>query len=136
MKRLSKKELLEYIDNLTTEQGNVTLSLRELVLANDINVDERIIEDKWLHGYIGYYSENNNLVYAIGALADGKTAFHMMPYYVNTGLQTKHAAALKKQMSGKSCINIKTPDALDTKALIDIMQDGAKTVDAAIAERR
>jgi hypothetical protein len=39
-------------------------------------------------------------------------------------------------MSGKSCINIKTPDALDTKALIDIMQDGAKTVDAAIAERR
>ena len=136
MKRLSKKEVQEYLDNLTTEQQHVTLSLRELVLANDAGVDERLIEDKWLHGYLGYYSENNNLVYAVGALANGKTAFHMMPYYVNTELQAKHAATLKKHMSGKSCINVTTLDALNTKTLIDIMQNGAKTVDATIAKMR
>lgn len=132
MRHLRKEDIDSYTNGLNEVQQQTIIALRDLVLTHDSNVKEKIIEDKWLNGYLGYYSPKGNMVYAIGSISNDITSFHMMPLYVSNELREKYIALLKPYMSGRSSLNLKTLDNVNIEAITDIIRGGSKLIDEAM----
>lgn len=82
---------------------------------------------KWSEGNLVFrYPGSDDGVYAfmLGALKNGKTTFHMMPYYGLPDMRAKYDEVFKPFISGKSCINFKNYDDLPLNALEDVVENG------------
>jgi hypothetical protein len=116
--------LQTYIQPLTPEQGEGILKLRELILKYSPNLTEKINPGKWMHSLLVYHTPEGQFAYALGPISNGFTTFHMMPYYGSTRLQEKHGEALKKFLSGKSCLKFKQYEDLPIDSIEDILHSG------------
>jgi hypothetical protein len=123
---MNSKEIGIYVKNLNPEQNKAIQKMRAFVLRYNPSLKEKINKSKWLTGLIMYSSPTGVHAYALGPRGKNMTTFHMMPYYGSPKLQAKHGAALKKFLTGKSCIQFKNFEDLPKKAMMDIIKNGTK----------
>jgi hypothetical protein len=111
--------------NSNRNRANV-LEIRNLIKKYAPGLTEKVSDGKWLKGLIVYSTTEGHFVYALGPRSRGKTTFHMMPYYGSPALQKKYGSALKKFLSGESCIMFKHVGDLPLTALKEIIGSGTK----------
>ncbi len=121
MAHLSTQQLNEYLAPLTANQVEAITKLRSLILEYNPTLQESIDTGKWFGGMLTYTTPTSMFVYALGPRKNDHTAFHMMPYYASPDLQQKHGQALKKILSGKSCIKFARYDEIPLDAIRDIL---------------
>jgi len=131
--RLTDDQFSEYLLAADSNQSNSIRILRSFLLECEPNLHESICTDKWFNGLIVFSMENGTMVYALGPRSGGKTTFHMMPYYCNATMQQRHGEALKKFMTGKSCLSCKDASELPFDALREIVTGGTANVQKALA---
>ena len=118
---LSKEQIDAYLEPMTAEQSASIRSIRDMIAELNLHLHEEIDKGKWFGGQLTYYTEDRIHAYALGPLTGGFTTFHMMPFYGSKTLQERHGPALKKLLSGKSCIKFKTYSQIPEDALRDIL---------------
>jgi hypothetical protein len=118
---LSSEEIDDYLVPLTAEQASAIRGVRSLIVGLNPDLTEEIDTGKWFGGKLTYYTSDRIQVFALGPLSDGFSTFHMMAYYGSPELQAKHAASLKKLLTGKSCIKFKQFSQVPEPALRDII---------------
>ncbi len=84
---------------------------------------------KWFGGLLTYNSPDGTFMYALGPKTGGLCTFHMMPYYGSTDLQQRHHEALKKHLTGKSCIKFKHFSDLPEGVIADIVGTTPKFIE-------
>ncbi len=119
---LSESELSEYLAALTPDQVAIIRLIRPLILESNPTLVEIVNEERWLGGLLTYNLPAGAFVYALGPVKSGKTTLHLMPYYASKELQDKHGATLKKLLTGKSCIQMKTVADVPVNVLNDIFE--------------
>ncbi len=128
---LNQAEIDNYLAGLSPEQAETVRFLRSLILSADLPVREHIETGKWYTGLLVYETESGLTVYALGPLSGGFTTFHSMAYYGSAKLQASHGAALKKVLTGKSCLKVRRVEELPADAIHDIIAAGPAYVEAA-----
>jgi hypothetical protein len=123
---LSNDIIAKYLEPLTAEQQVSIQAFRRLLIAQAPSLVEQIDEGKWFVGLLTYSLPTGQFAFALGPRAHGFTTFHMMPYYESKALQERHGAALKKFLSGKSCIKFKNYADLPEESLADIIRVGTQ----------
>jgi hypothetical protein len=118
-------ELERYLANVTDRQARNIQSLRTLILARHPDSIEAVDQGKWFGGMLTYTSPEGMFLFAVGPRNDGTTSFHAMIYYCSPQLNEKHGIALKKFLTGKSCMKFKEFEDLPLEAVTDII--GADT---------
>jgi hypothetical protein len=121
---LPKETIKKYLELLDPEQTESIEAIRTLLAANAPNLNEQIDDGKWFKGLLTYSLPSGQFAFALGPRANGLTTFHMMPFYGLPELQKQHGSALKKFLSGKSCIKFRSYTDLPEKSLIDIITNG------------
>jgi len=132
---LSDQEIADYLAGLTPDQKGVVRALHCLIRRADPGLDEKIDEDKWYSGLITYSLPGRDVIYAVGPRAGGMVTFHVYPLYCGQESLEKYGPSLKKLISGKSCLRIRTADQLPLDALEEIVTGGAARVCAAVQAR-
>ena len=132
---LTDDQFTTYLAALTPDQADIVRALRALIRRAEPQLDEKIDEGKWYSGLLTYTLSGHDVIYALGPRAGGTITFHIYPYYCGPELQAKHGAALKKLLSGKSCLRICRAADLPLEALEEILTGGAERVCAAIQAR-
>jgi hypothetical protein len=123
---LSDKQFEAYLAPLSAEQSSSIRALRTLIMKYAPELVEKVDDGKWFGGLLTYDNSAGQFVFAVGPRSKGLTTFHMMPFYGSKSLQERHAASLKKFLSGKSCIKFLHTADLPEEALIDIIDAGTK----------
>lgn len=118
---LESEAIEEYLRPLTGDQAHAIRSIRALIFELNPRLVETVDEGKWFGGLLTYNTTDGMFVYALGPRTGGCTTFHMMAYYCSASLQERHAAALKRVLSGKSCIKFKRYADVPEDALRDII---------------
>ncbi len=129
---LTDTELKEYIAALTQDQAEAIQAIRRLVVRQNPTLEEQVDAGKWYTGLLVYSAPGLGTLFALGPRPKGFTTFHMMPYYGSTALQQRHGAALKRFLTGKSCIKFKRYADLPEDALRDITGRAAEVVTTAL----
>ena len=132
---LSTEQISEYLGKVDENQAESIQILRSLVLQCEPDLDEQVCTDKWYGGLLVYNDPKGYSVYALGPRANGKTTFHMLPYYCSATYHERHGVALKKFLSGKSCLLFKHARELPLDSIKDILTGGASNVAKALAQR-
>ncbi len=117
---LSPEVFDAYLEPLTAEQSTAIRGVRELIQELAPGLVEAIDDGKWFRGLLTYHTADRIFAYALGPRS-GRTTFHMMPFYGSGELQSRHGAALKPFLTGKSCIRFRTVEELPLAALRDIV---------------
>ncbi len=130
---LSDSEWTTYLDPLDPAQRESVAAIRNLIAEAHLNLDEAVETGKWWTGLLVYSTVEKVPVFALGPLSGGFTTFHMMPYYGSAELQSRHGTALRKFLSGKSCIKFKSADQLPLDSLKDIISCTPKFAEMARA---
>ena len=110
-----------YLKTLSADQAENIRSVRRLVLEQRPDAVEEIDQGKWFTGLLTYTTKSGVFLFALGPRKDGKTTFHMMPYYASSDLQQRHGECLKRFLTGKSCIRFKHFADLPLDALQEIL---------------
>ena len=118
---LSDEQLEGYLEPMTEEQRAGIRAVRGWVADANLDLIEEIDTGKWFGGLLTYHSDDRIFVFALGPLKDGFTTFHMMAFYGSKVLQERHVEALKKLLSGKSCIKFRNFSDVPEDALRDII---------------
>ena len=118
---LTRLEIDNYLESMTAEQAASIRSVRSLIVELNPYLVEEIDTGKWFGGMLTYYTEDRINVFALGPLTGGFTTFHMMAFYGSKVLQERHVEALKKLLSGKSCIKFRNFSDVPEDALRDII---------------
>ncbi|MGV1036443.1 MAG: hypothetical protein ACOYD0_05385 [Candidatus Nanopelagicales bacterium] len=113
----------DYTAGLSAEQAETITLIRDLMTSNAPELDESVNEGRWLPGYL-FYTAEATMIFAVGAKAGNKTAFHMMPYYGSAALRERHQAALGPYLTGKSCATFAKPCQVPVDAIVDIVSRG------------
>jgi hypothetical protein len=127
---LAESVICEYLAPLVVDQAAAILWVRGLLRETSPGLVEAIDDGKWFGGLLTYTTTGGAFVYALGPRAGGTTTFHMHPYYGSKALQERHGLALKKFLTGKSCIRFKRYEDLPEDALRDIILNGPKVLAA------
>ena len=130
---LSDAEWSTYASTLEPAQQACVSTVRQWIFESELNLSEEVETGKWWTGLLVYSSAEKIPVFALGPLSGGYTTLHMMPFYGSTELQARHGAALKKLLSGKSCIKFKSASDLPSDAIKDIIACTPKFVEIALA---
>src|SRR5579863_6637243 len=101
---LTAETFQEYLNPLTPSQREAVTQMRKLIFEICPDLVEEIDQGKWFGGLLVYKTPDDIFAYALGPRGAGSTTFHMMLYYSSSELQKRHGAALKKFLTGKSCI--------------------------------
>ena len=117
---LSDAEIDAYLEPMDAEQSAAIRAMRSLIVELNPDLVEEIDTGKWFRGLLTYHTGDKIFVFALGPLTGGYTTFHSMAYYGSTALQERHGAALKKFLSGKSCMKFKNFADLPEAAIRDI----------------
>ncbi len=133
---LTDVEFEAYLQPLDTNQVECIRAIRGIIVEISPDLVEEVDTGKWFGGLLTYHTEDKLFGFALGPLSNGFTTFHMMPYYGSKVLQERHGVALKKLLSGKSCIKLKTPDQIPKEALRDIVGCMPEMVKAMFASGR
>lgn len=136
---LPPNELDAYLETLTEEQAANVRALRGMILEKMPEIVEAVDTGKWFGGLLTYYTADAVFTFALGPLSGGFTTFHMMPYYSTPALQERNGEALKKLMTGKSCMKFKSISQVPEASLRDILDSTPAYVELArlmIANRR
>ncbi len=136
MQRLDAAQLALFMQPLNQLQSEIVTILRDVVVMEDPQVDERIEDGKWLHGYLKYDSPQGNFIYAIGAKASGKIAFHAMTFYGSQVLQERYGPALNPFLTGKSCFDFNAPQDVPVSVLAAMVHNGAQHIDESVARHK
>lgn len=124
----------DYTEGLSVEQAETITVLRDLVSRHAAELVEAVNEGRWLSGYI-FYTAEGAMIFAVGAKAGNKTAFHMMPYYGSQALRAKHEAALSPYLTGKSCATFANSCQVPVTAIADIISRGTPRMIEMIGNR-
>jgi len=125
----------DYLAPLHPNQREGIRALRTLLLDNDPALVEAIDDGKWFRGLLTYYTPTGEFLYALGPRAGDATTFHMMAYYVSPALQERHGPALKRFLTGKSCMQFRRYSELPEDALRDIVHSSKEIVKTAMQMR-
>jgi hypothetical protein len=132
---LAPNEIEAYLAPLHADQQASIRELRELIHRIEPALVESVCDGKWWTGYLLYSAPICGAVYALGPLKGDRTTLHLLPYYASAAFQARHGAALKKFLTGKSCIAFRHAADLPIDALTDIMTGGANRLTEAISAR-
>lgn len=132
---MTDEELVAYLEPLSPQQAAGIRAVRGLIHRLDPGLLERVIDGKWLNGLIGYYADENVFIYALGPRGEGRITFHMMPYYMNAAHHAAHGPALKRFLTGKSCLEFRSSEELPADAIEAILTGGSVPIIAALAAR-
>ena len=128
---LSVQEIDAYLAGKTEDQKASIRKVRELIVELNTYLVEEIDTGKWFGGMLTYYTEDRINVFALGPLTGGFTTFHMMAFYGSPALQAQHGVALKKLLSGKSCIKFKDFSEVPEPALRGVIEATPKYAELA-----
>jgi hypothetical protein len=128
---LSNEEFDAYLAPLPVDQAACIRAVRSLIEELNPFLTEEIDTGKWFGGLLTYHTEDRIIVFALGPLSGGFTTFHMMAFYGSSALRERQGEALKKLLSGKSCIKFKTPPQIPENALRDIIGATPKYLEVA-----
>ena len=133
---LSDSAIDDYLAPLAPEQQAAIRAVRTAIVAQDPNLVEAVDTGKWFGGMLTYHTPGEVFLYALGPRTGGATSFHMMAYYALADLPERHGPALKRFLTGKSCIQFKryedlTPDAI--VAIQDVLGSADRVVEAMAA---
>jgi len=120
---MDQTAFLEYTAGLSDSQAETMTLIRDLVTSNAPELDESVNDGRWLPGYL-FYTAEGSMIFALGAKAGNKTAFHMMPYYGSAALREKYHAALDPFLKGKSCATFANPSQVPVDAIANIISRG------------
>lgn len=132
---LSNDEFEDYLRPLGTDQVASIRAVRALILEISPHLTEAIDSGKWFSGLLTYTAPGGVFAYALGPRSGGFTTLHMMPYYASPTLQQRHGGALKKLLSGKSCIRFKHFSDIPEGVLSDIFISGPAALEEAVKAR-
>jgi hypothetical protein len=121
MTLLSDQELNAYLEPMSEEQSASIRAVRKLLIELAPDLTEEIDAGKWFGGLLTYHTDDRIFMFALGPLSAGYTTFHMMPFYGSKTLQESYGPALKKLLSGKSCIKFKQYSDVPEDALCGII---------------
>ena len=121
---LTDEAFAVYLQPLTPEQAEAITAMRSLLAAHAPEFIEQVDDGKWYGGCLTYTHPAGRFVFALGPRAHGFTTFHMLPFYESAALRDHHGTALKKFLTGKSCIKFKKYADLPEASLIDIIKAG------------
>jgi hypothetical protein len=124
--KLTNKQFDQYLAPLTQPQAESITSIRALINQYDPGLSEQIDTGKWYGGLLVYRNSDESTVYALGPRANGKTTFHILPYYASSELQEKYGKVLAQYLSGKSCLLFAPVDELPIAALAEVISGGSK----------
>ena len=94
--------------------------VRAAIVASAAELRERVQDGRWLTGYV-VYEANGSVVAAIGPTAKDTVTVHLMPYYGSVALRERHADALERFASGKSCLRFRPADHLPAAAITAVV---------------
>jgi hypothetical protein len=117
----------------TAKQQQEISKVIELINKHAPNLTQKDGDSPWTKGKTIFCfadSKPGDYVYMVGALANGKVTFHLMPMYGNKAYQS----SLTKFITGKSCIEFENYQDLPEDVIIEILEKGTVEFQKVVAK--
>lgn len=115
--------VLEYLNTIAPERKEIISHLRELILANDKNVEESV--QNTMGKPMLVYSCKGTFKYAI-ANPKGHISFHSMIMYGHPTLKETYMPLLPQAKFQKGCINFSKLDNFPYDVISELIKDSAR----------
>jgi hypothetical protein len=113
----------EYLNTISLERIDTISRIRELILANDKNVEESV--QNTMGQPMLVYTCKGTFKYAL-ASPKGHISFHSMVMYAHPAIKGKYMPLLPKAKFQKGCINFPRLEQFPYDVLGELIRDSAK----------